>query len=395
MSRPTTKYQVPDRVGSIDRSKIRYMFDLAQQYDEESLVHLEIGEPDFNTPQHIIEEAYNTASEGATHYTSNAGLPELRNAIADWNQSNRDISPNPDDEIIVTTGAMEALYLALSVTVGPGEEVLVPEPGWPNYTAQITSIGGEKVSIPLNEEDGFGLSVETIDTQISKNTSAIILTRPSNPTGRVYSSEQIEEIAEIAADNDAYIIADEVYSELEYDTDVASIASLTPHTDRVLTVDSVSKKYAMTGWRVGWLIGPAPLISHAEKLHESIAACAPTPSQHAAVQALNEGSNDLDRMADQYRKRRDMIVDYIEKSSCLHCPRPEGAFYAFVNLEEVPMSSMDAAEELLKEHGVVVAPGSGFGSAGENYVRISYAADEDTIMTGLEKVELFAREYQS
>lgn len=395
MSRPTTKQQVPDRVASIERSKIRYMFDLAQQYDEGSLVHLEIGEPDFNTPQHIIEEAYNAASEGATHYTSNAGLPELRNAITNWNQSNRGISPDPDDGIIVTTGAMEALYLALSVTVGPGEEVLVPEPGWPNYTAQITNVGGKKVPIPLNEENGFGLSVEAIKTRISKNTSAIILTRPSNPTGRVYSSKQIKEIAEIAADNDVYIIADEVYSELEYDTEVASIASLTSHTDRVLTVDSVSKKYAMTGWRVGWLTGPAPLISHAEKLHESIAACAPTPSQHAAKQALNEGSNDLDRMVEQYRKRRDIIVDYIEESSCLRCPRPEGAFYALVNLEQVPMSSMDAAETLLKEYGVVVAPGSGFGSAGENYVRISYAANEDAITAGLEKIESFARDYQS
>lgn len=381
---------IAQRATDIERSKIRYMFDRAQQTDGD-LIHLEIGEPDFDTAEHIVEAAHSAALEGATHYTSNAGLPELRAAIADRSRG-RGLAVDPESEVLVTTGAMEALHLALLTVVDPGEEVVIPTPAWPNYRAQTRLADAEAVSVPLPGDKGFALDPERIADATTDNTALIILTSPSNPTGRVYSETAIREVVEIAADHDAYVLADEVYSGIEYGGKTPSMASICDSPEQVLTVDSVSKTYAMTGWRVGWLLGPPAVIDQAEKLHESTTACAPAPSQHAAIAALRGPQTPAEEMLAAYTERRDLLVDRIEAVPGVTCHEPEGAFYAFVDASSLGDSSLEIAERLLDEHGVVVAPGSGFGEAGNGYLRLSFANSLQNIERGLDALKAFAME---
>lgn len=384
--------RIADRAASIERSKIRYMFDRAQQHGGDELIHLEIGEPDFDTPDHIVEAAYEAASDGATHYTSNAGIPELRSAIADWMARERDLEVDPTSGIVVTTGAMEALHLATLTVVDPGERVVIPEPAWPNYRAQARLAGAEPVAVALPEDRGFELAPDRIVGEITEETALVVLTTPSNPTGRVYSREAVREVVEAAAEHDAYVIADEVYSGIEYGTPTPSVASMCDHPDHVLTIDSVSKKYAMTGWRIGWFVGHESIAEQVSKLHESTSACAPTPSQHAALAALEGSQDPVERMVDTYAERRDYLVDRLATVPHVTCHAPEGAIYAFADVGSLGMSSLEAAERLLDDYGVVVAPGGGFGEAGDGYVRISFANSLENIEAGLDAIEAFATE---
>jgi aspartate aminotransferase len=380
---------VTDRVASVERSKIRVMFDMAEASDDD-LVRLEVGEPDFDTPEHITEAAFEAARGGATHYTSNAGLPALRQAIADRLAADRDLDLDPD-AITVTAGGMEALHLALLTIAGPGEEVVIPSPVWPNYVQQARLADARPVEVPMPEEEGFALDPARVGEALSADTAVVVLNSPSNPTGRVFDPDAIRDVVDAAARHDAYVIADESYAALTYEGNQRGIAALVDHPERVLTVGTCSKEYAMTGWRLGWLAGPEVVIDHVTKIHESTTACASSVAQHAALAALTGPREPIEAMREAFHERRDLVVDRINEMPGLSCPRPEGAFYAFVDVSALEGTSMDVAERLLKEYGVVVAPGEGFGDAGQGRVRLSFANSVERLEVGLDRLEAMAR----
>lgn len=379
--------QLADRTGMVTRSPIRRMFDMAQNHDGQDLVHLEIGEPDFATPDHIIRAANEAAEGGATHYTSNAGLRELRQAIAD--DLDDGFRYDPDDEVLVTAGAMEALALAYLVLVDPGDEVLIPTPAWPNYWTQAAMVGGEVREVPLDRANGFSINVTRIVEAIDDETALVVLTTPSNPTGQVYDAEATARVVDAAAEHDAYVVADEVYKDLTYDEEYSSIAASTDHPERVVTIGSCSKTFAMTGWRVGWFASSSPVVDAATKFHESVVACAPALSQHAAIAALTGDYDPVRTMRDAFHERRDYVVDRIEALPGVSAPRPTGAFYAFLDFSAVETESTELAERLLNEYGVVTAPGVGFGSNVDDHLRISFANSKDRLAAGFDRFEAF------
>jgi aspartate aminotransferase len=377
-------------MNEFTESQIRVMFDMAEKQGGD-LVRLEVGEPDFTTPEGIIDGATRAAKDGATHYTSNAGYPELRERIAEKMQADNDVRVDPEREVVVTNGGMEALLLGLLSVVNPGEEVLVPTPGWPNYSAQATLAGGTPVAVPMSPEEGFALDADRVIEAMSEDTAAVILNTPCNPTGRVFDHGEIDEVVTAAADRDAFVLADEVYEGFVYDDPNAGIASYVDRPDRVLTVNACSKKYAMTGWRLGWLAGHEGVIDSATTLHQSTTSCASSVSQQAAMTALetDEGAEELH---DVFRERRDYVVDRVAEIPNVSCPKPEGAIYAFLDVSSFEGSSFEIAKRLLEEYGVVTAPGSGFGDVGEGYLRISFANSLERIREGFDRIERMSRD---
>ncbi|TYL39720.1 aminotransferase class I/II [Natronococcus pandeyae] len=380
-----------DRVRRAERSSIRVMFDLAERHDGD-LVRLEVGEPDFDTPEHVVDAAARAAHDGATHYTPNAGLPACRRAISDTLADDFGVRHDPD-EIVVTVGGMEALHLAVLATVSPGEELVVPGPTWPNYETQAFLADGSFREVPMPAESGFGLDADRVIDAMSDDTAAVVLTTPSNPTGRVFDPDECRAVVEAAADHDAYVIADEVYLGLTYDGRAEGIAAYTGHPDHVLTVGSCSKTYAMTGWRLGWLAGDGHLIDEVVKIHESTTACASSVAQHAAIAALTGPQEPFEEMYREFRRRRDLVVDRVAEIDGLSCPRPEGAFYAFLD-PGIDDDSLSIAKYLLEEHGVVLAPGDGFGDAAPGRLRLSFANSRDRLEEGFDRLEAGLETYQ-
>jgi aspartate aminotransferase len=360
------------------------MFDLAQA-SEQDLVRLEVGEPDFDTPEHVVNAAMRAAREGETHYTSNAGLPALRRAIASTLDREFSVETAPED-VLVTTGGMEALHLAVLSTVGPGEELVVPSPGWPNYWMQARLADGVPREVPMPAETGFDLDATRVLEAMGPETAAVMLCRPSNPTGRVASPDAVRAVVEAAADHDAYVVADEVYLALTYDGDSRGVAALVDDASHVLTVGSCSKSHAMTGWRVGWLAGTSAVVDEATKVRESTTACTSSVAQHAALAALTGPQEPFREMYDAFAERRDAVITRVEGIDGLDCPHPEGAFYAFLDVD-LPGTSLEIAKHLLTEHGVVLAPGGGFGDAGEGQLRLSFANSLDRLHEGFDRVE--------
>ncbi|WP_266081309.1 pyridoxal phosphate-dependent aminotransferase [Haladaptatus caseinilyticus] len=392
-----TENRLADRMSAVEQSPIRQMFDLAKRVEaagNEDLVHLEIGEPDFDTPSHIIQAAFDAASAGETHYTSNAGLPALREAIAESTDTAHGFTVDPTEEVLVTTGAMEALALAMLVTVNPGDEVILPSPSWPNYRTQVILAGATPVEVPLDADDGFSLDPEQVIESMTDRTAAVVLATPSNPTGRVADPDAVRTIVDAAVDRGAYVIADEVYSRLLYGKYQTGIAGYVDSPDRVLTVESCSKTFAMTGWRVGWLLGPEDAISAATVLRESTTACTSSISQHAAIAALNGPMDEVDAMRSAFEERRDYVVDRIADIDGISCPSPEGAFYVFIDVTEFGDSSLAMAKELLEDYDVVTTPGAGFGEAGEGQLRLSFANNLSRIEEGLDRIKAFAVDHQ-
>jgi aspartate aminotransferase len=376
-------HEPTDRVQRAERSSIRVMYDLAESTDQD-LVRLEVGEPDFDTPEHVIEAAASAARDGETHYTPNAGTPACRRAIRDAMAADYGVEHDVE-EIAVTVGGMEALHLAALAAVGPGEELLYPGPAWPNYETQALLAEGVGVEVPMPAETGFGLDAGRLIERLGPDTAAVVLTTPSNPTGRVFDPEAIRAVVEAAGDHGAYVIADEVYAGLTYDREPRGVAAITGHPEHVLTVGSCSKTCAMTGWRLGWLAGDRSVLEEVIKVHESTTACASSVAQAAAVAALTGPQEPFEEMYDAFERRRDYVVDRIAGIDGLSAPRPEGAFYAFLDPEGVT-DSLSFARYLLEEHGVVLAPGSGFGAAGEGRLRLSFAASMDRLEAGLDRI---------
>jgi aspartate aminotransferase len=377
------------RTGNLERSKIRVMFDLAEEYDGDP-VRLHVGVPDFNTPEHVIDAAAAAAREGQTEYTVNRGVPELREAIAETMARESGVEYAPE-QVTVKTGAMEALSLAVLGVAGPSDEVVVPTPAWPNYVNHVRIAGATPVEVPLSADDGFDLDPERVGEAITDDTAAVILTSPSNPTGRVYDEDAVREVVDVAAAHDAYVVADEVYGRLTYDRDFRGMASYVDHPDRVLTIGSCSKTYAMTGWRLGWLAGPPPVVDAVTSLGESTTACPSSVSQQAALAALTGPQEPVAEMNAAFAERRDFVVERVAEMPVASCPRPEGAFYAFLDVSDLSGTSFEIAERLLSQYGVVTAPGDGFGDAGEGYLRLSFANSLDRIETGLDRIEAMVR----
>ncbi|MCY4730642.1 aminotransferase class I/II-fold pyridoxal phosphate-dependent enzyme [Natronomonas gomsonensis] len=376
-----------DRTERVSRSPIREMFDLAHEYRDRDLVHLEIGEPDFDTPEHIIDAASEALRDGATHYTSSTGTSELRNAISD--DLGSEYVYDPESEIIVTAGAVEALALACITVVDPDDEIIIPSPAWPNYQIQSIMTGAEVVDVPLDEAEGFALDTDLLIDQMSDETAAVLLTSPSNPTGQIFDTSSTAEVVEAAAEHDAYVIADEVYKDIVYDQEFQSVAGSTAHPEHVITVGSCSKTYSMTGWRVGWFAADETVVDAALEFHESIVTCAPAPSQKAAVEALTGDQSPVQSMLSAFSERRDYVVDRVDDLPNISCPEPDGAFYAFLDCSELEADSTTIAKQLLEEHGVVVVPGVGFGDHLDDYIRISFANSLDRLELGFDRIESY------
>ena len=365
------------------------MFDLAQAADRD-LVRLEVGEPDFDTPAHIVDAACEAARAGETHYTSNAGLPELREAISNTLDREYDVTYDPE-QFVVTNGGMEALHLGVLSVVEAGEELLIPSPSWPNYWTQARLADAVPVEIPMPEETGYALDAERVIERMGEGTGAVVLCSPANPTGQVYDPDEMRAVVDAAAEHDAYVIADEVYLGLTYDRDPVGLAALTDRPEHVLTVGSCSKTYAMTGWRVGWLGGPQDVIDEVNKIHESTTGCAGSVAQHAAIAALTGPQEPVEAMYDAFAERREYVADRIESMEGVSAPTPDGAFYAFLDVD-LPGSSLDIAKRLLRERDVVLAPGDGFGEAGQGKLRLSFANSMAKLEQGLDGIEAAVRE---
>jgi aspartate aminotransferase len=381
--------RVSERARAVEPQGIREMFDLAAEQDGD-LVHLEFGEPDFHTPDHVVDAAVEAARAGRTKYTANAGIADLRAAVADALARDGGPRPDPASEVVVTTGGVEALHLAIHTVADPGEEVVVPTPAWPNPISQATLADAVPVEVPMPAADGFAPDADRIVDAIGPDTAAVLLTSPSNPTGRVFPEASVERVVTAAADHGAFVLADEVYRDLTYAERPPRTAAVADRLDReswVLTVGSVSKAYAMTGWRVGWLAGPADVVGQVTKIRESTTSCVNTPAQYAAVAALTGPREPVEEMRAAFAERREYVLDRIEEIDGLSVAPPEGAFYAFVDVSAMSGSDTEIAKRLLTDHGVVTAPGSAFGAGGEGHLRLSFANGLDRLETGLDRFE--------
>lgn len=382
---------VSARASAVPASKIREMFDLANEVDRD-LVRLEVGEPDFDTPAHVIERAHAAALDGETHYTSTLGIAPLREAIADKMENRSGRRPDPADEVVVCNGAMEALLLGLYAVSDVGDEVVVPTPAWPNYEAQCVVTGCAYVPVPTDPDAGFALDADAMVEAIGPDTAAVIMNRPCNPTGRLFEASAVRAVLEAAADHGAYVIADEIYEGLVYDGSNAGVAAMAPDPDRVLTVNGCSKQYAMTGWRLGWLTGPASVVTTAGTLHQATTSCASSVGQFAALAALTGDQAPAEAMYAAFAERRQYVLERVAAIDAIGCAPPDGTFYAFLDVRELADDSAALARELLFDHGVVTAPGVGFGPGGEGFLRISFATGLDRLAEGFDRLERFVAE---
>ncbi len=349
------------------------------------IVHLEIGEPDFDTPEHIKTAAKQALDAGATHYGPSAGLPELREAIAKHITETRGI-PVSADEVVVTPGAKPIMFFTILAVVNRGDEVIYPNPGFPIYESVINFVGGVPVPIPLLEETGFGFDLARFERKVSKKTKLIIINSPQNPTGGVLERHQIERIAEIARSFRIPVLADEIYRQFLYEGEFVSIAGLPGMKELTIILDGFSKSYAMTGWRLGYGVMPSALAEHLTRLMVNSASCTATFVQLAGIAALQGDQTPVGRMVAEFRRRRDVIVDGLNKLPGVTCQRPRGAFYVFPNVKVLKRPSREIATILLEEAGVAVLWGTAFGEYGEGYLRLSYATSEANLRKGLERM---------
>ncbi|MCP3743750.1 MULTISPECIES: aminotransferase A [unclassified Paenibacillus] len=350
---------------------------------------LTIGQPDFPTPAHIMEAAHRAINEGRTSYTPNPGLPELREAAAAFVARKYGLNYRGQDEVIVTNGASEALDITLRTILSPGDEVILPVPIYPGYEPLIRLSGGIPV-LADTRNSGFKLTAEVLEPYLTERTKAVILGYPSNPTGRVMSHQELEAVADLLKERDLFIISDEIYSELIYDTPHVSIATLPGMRERTIVINGLSKSHSMTGWRIGFTLAPAEITQHMVKVHQYNVTCASSISQYAALEALTTGVDDALPMREEYRKRRDYVHGRLTDMG-IPLEKPEGAFYLFPSIAHFGLSSMDFTLKLLEEHGVAVVPGDAFSSYGEGYIRLSYAYGQDVLEQGLDKIERFVK----
>ncbi len=377
-----------DQVVGIKPSGIRKFFDIVSEMSD--AISLGVGEPDFDTPWHIREEGIHSLERGRTFYTSNAGLKELKIEITRYLQRRMDVSYDHANEVIVTVGGSEAIDIALRAMINPGEEVLIPQPSYVSYEPCAILAGAKPVIIELKQENEFRLTKEELLEAITEKTKVLILPFPNNPTGAIMRREHLEELAEVIIEKDIFVLSDEIYSELSYDGDHVTIASLPGMRERTIVINGFSKSYAMTGWRLGYACGPSLIIEQMTKIHQFAIMCAPTTSQYAAVEALAHGDSSVAMMKDSYNQRRRYLIHAFREMN-LECFEPFGAFYVFPCIREFNMTSEEFAVRLLEEEKVAVVPGTAFGACGEGFLRISYAYSLDSLKVAIERLEGFVQ----
>lgn len=383
-----SKKYIANNIASMPTSGIRKFFDIVSTMED--VVSLGVGEPDFETPWHVREEAISSIEKGRTAYTSNQGMINLRQAISDYLYNKYNIKYDAESEVLVTVGASEGIDLSLRAICNSGDEILVVEPSYVSYKPCIVMAGGVPVVVETKEENDFRLTVDDIKEKITDKAKAIIFPYPNNPTGAIMEKKDLEAIADIIIENDLIVISDEIYSELTYDGHHVSIASLPNMWDRTIVLNGFSKSFAMTGWRLGYAVAPKKFIEQMTKIHQYIIMCAPTMSQYAGLDALTNEyrDEDIDIMRESYNERRKVMVEGFRKMG-LSCFEPKGAFYVFPCIKSTGLTSEEFCEKLLYEEKVAVVPGTAFGECGEGFIRCSYAYSVDSIRLALERIERF------
>lgn len=379
-----------DTIQKVKPSGIRKFFDIANELDD--VISLSVGEPDFYTPWHIREEGIYTLEKGRTRYTPNRGFIKLREQISAFLSRKYQLDYSPEDEVLVTVGGSEAIDLAVRTLVNPGDEVLIPEPSFVCYVPITQMAGGVPVIITTKAENKFKLTAKDLEEHITDKTKMLIMPFPNNPTGGVMRKSDLEEIAKVIIKHDLIVLSDEIYSELTYGKEKhVSIASIEGMRERTVVINGFSKSHSMTGWRLGYAVGPKEIITPMTKLHQFGIMSAPTMSQYAAIEALENGDEDIVTMREQYDMRRRLIVDGLNKLG-LTCFEPEGAFYVFPSIKSTGLSSQEFCERLIYSKRVAVVPGDAFGECGEGYVRISYCYSTQHIIEALERMGEFIKE---
>ena len=367
-------------------SGIRKFFDIAAQMD--NVISLGVGEPDFQTPWNVRQAAITSLEKGKTKYTANSGLAELRKAISENIRKNTGVSYCENDEIIVTVGGSEGIDISIRTLIESGDEVLIVEPCFVCYAPIVSLCGGVPVSVQTTEETQFRLTPEMLREKITDKTKLLILPFPNNPTGAIMERSDLEAIAEVIRDTNILILSDEIYSSLTYGTKHCSIIEIEGMKERTIYVNGFSKAYAMTGWRLGYVAGPKPIIKQMLKIHQYGIMSSPTVSQYAAVEALENCDEDIIKMRDEYDMRRRWLVKALNDIG-LTCFEPKGAFYVFPSIKSTGLTSEEFCERLVYEHNVAVVPGNAFGECGEGYIRISYAYSLKHIMTAIDRIKEF------
>lgn len=381
---------ISNRVQQIPPSGIRRFFDIAATMD--NVISLGIGEPDFVTPKAIVEAGLASLEAGHTHYTSNSGTIELRAGISEHLKRLYSVEYDPALELLVTVGVSEAMYLAMTAILNPGDEVIVPQPCFVSYTAEVSLAGGTPVPIATRVENNFQVTAEEIEAAITRRTKALLIGYPNNPTGAVLERETLEAIARVVQKHDILVISDEIYDRLVYGIDHVCFASLPDMWDRTILLGGFSKAYAMTGWRLGYAAAPPEILGAMSKVHQYTIMSAPTTAQEAGLAALKQGDEAVEEMRQRYDRRRRLIVDGLN-SIGLKCFEPRGAFYAFPSVRGSGMDDAEFAERLLDEERVAVIPGRAFGIGGAGYVRCSYATAYEKIEQALERIARFVQRH--
>lgn len=383
------EYKTAKRMESLPFSEIRAVMEKATKMQQagENVIHLEIGRPDFDTPEKIKEAAYESLKAGHVFYTSNYGIPALRKEIAKWETEHHGVQYDAD-EVLVTVGVGEATYASMAAFLEDRDEVLVPNPVWLNYIHVPSSLGAVPVTYNLKEENNYQIDMEELESKITDKTKMIVIVNPSNPTGGVLSRETLEKLSQLAIKNDLLVVADEIYSQLVYDgTKHVSIASLPGMKERTITLGGFSKAYSMTGWRLGYMCAPRGIIAACVRVHQYTITCASSFVQEAAVTALRDCADDVEAMRQEYQRRKDYAVKALNEIDGISCNDPQGAFYIFVNVKSLGMSSMEVAEYFLEEAKVAMVPGSAFGSEGEGYLRLSYACSYEDLQEAIRRIK--------
>lgn len=373
-------------IVTIKPSGIRKFFDLVNEM--EGVISLGVGEPDFDTPWHIRDEGIYALEKGKTFYTSNSGLTELRQEIANYIKRTQGVTYDPKKEIMVTVGGSEAIDVAFRAMLDPEDEVLIPEPSYVSYVPCAVLAGGKPVIIDLKAENDFRLTAEEVIEKITEKTKILVLPFPNNPTGSVMGKEELEKIAKVVIEKDIFVLSDEIYAELTYNGKHVSITSIEGMRERTVLINGFSKAYAMTGWRLGYACAPEVILKQMLKIHQYAIMCAPTTSQYAAVEALKNGDKDVEEMRRSYNHRRRFLMNAFREMG-LDCFEPFGAFYVFPCIKEFGMTSEEFATKFLMEEKVATVPGTAFGASGEGFLRISYAYSLETLKIAMEKLAKF------
>jgi aminotransferase len=385
MKQPVVRDFISERVRKVPPSGIRRFFDIAATMD--NVISLGIGEPDFVTPRGILQAGIHSLQQGQTHYTSNSGTQELREALSDYVERLYGIHYDPEHELLITVGVSEALYLALTAILDPGDEVIVPEPCYVAYAAEVAFAGGVPITIPTHVEDGFQVRAETIERAITPRTKALLIGYPNNPTGAVMTRENLQAIADLADRHNLLVISDEIYDRLVYGIQHTQFATLKSARPRTIVLSGFSKSHAMTGWRIGYAAAPPELLDAMRKIHQYTIMSAPTTAQAAALEAV-KSDDDVNTMLEEYDRRRKLMVTGFNELG-LSCFEPRGAFYTFPNITAAGMDENEFAERLLQEEQVAVVPGTAFGASGAGHVRACYATAYEKIEEALKRLQHF------